>query len=166
MKPPAEAAAHTGYERGGNDIRRRPMKDTLKPGLKFEFDFKIPESKTVPYIYPESEEFQIMPKVFSTGFMIGLIEWACVRFTKDHLDWPREQSVGIDVRLNHLAATPPGLTVRVNGELTAVEGRKLSFAVSAHDGIDLITEGTHQRFVVDAEKFTAKAAEKAKQAGV
>lgn len=141
------------------------MKDTLKPGLKFEFDFKIPESKTVPYIYPEAEEFQIMPKVFSTGFMVGLVEWACIRFVNQHIDWPREQSVGIDVRMSHLAATPPGLTVKVNGELTAVEGRKLSFAVSAHDGVDLITEGTHQRFVVDAEKFTAKAAEKAKQAG-
>ncbi|MCC6711730.1 MAG: thioesterase family protein [Candidatus Dadabacteria bacterium] len=142
------------------------MKDTLKPGLKFEFDFKVPESKTVPYIYPESEEFRIMPKVFSTGFMVGLIEWACVRFVNEHIDWPREQSVGIDIRLNHLAATPPGLTVKVNGELTGVEGRKLSFAVSAHDGVDLITEGTHERFVVNAEKFTAKAEEKARQAGV
>ncbi len=68
----------------------------------------MPESKTVPYIYPESEEFQIMPKVFSTGFMVGLIEWACVRFVNEHIDWPREQSVGIDVRLNHLARRPPG----------------------------------------------------------
>mgnify|MGYP001338155992 FL=1 len=141
------------------------MKDTLKPGLKFEFDFKVPESKTVPYISPESEEFQIMPKVLSTGFMVGLIEWACVRIVNEHIDWPSEQSVGIDIRLNHLAATPPGLTVKVNGELTGVEGRKLSFAVSAHDGVDLITVGTHERVVVNAEKFAAKAEEKAGQAG-
>jgi len=56
------------------------MYETLKAGLTFEFDYTVPESKTVPYIYPEAEEFQLMPKVFSTGFMIGLIEWACVKF--------------------------------------------------------------------------------------
>jgi fluoroacetyl-CoA thioesterase len=140
------------------------MSDSLKPGMKFEFDFTIPESKTVPYIYPESEEFQQMPKVFSTGFMIGLIEWACVRFINNYIDWPSQQSVGIDVNFNHTAATPPGLTVKVSGELTEVDGRKLTFHITAHDGIDKITEGTHQRFIVDAEKFAERAAKKAESA--
>ena len=140
------------------------MSDSLKPGMKFEFDFTIPESKTVPYIYPESEEFQQMPKVFSTGFMIGLIEWACVRFVNNYIDWPRQQSVGIDVNFNHTASTPPGLTVKVSGELTEVDGSKLTFAITAHDGIDKISEGTHQRFIVDAEKFAARAAKKAESA--
>jgi fluoroacetyl-CoA thioesterase len=138
------------------------MSDTLKPGMRFDFDFTIPESKTVPYIYPESEEFQMMPKVFSTGFMIGLIEWACVRFVNGHIDWPREQSVGIDVKLSHTAATPPGLTVNVKGELTEIEGRKLTFSIVAHDGIDVISEGTHQRFIVDAERFIARVEKKSK----
>lgn len=137
------------------------MSDSLKPGMKFEFDFTIPESKTVPYIYPESEEFRQMPKVFSTGFMIGLIEWACVRFVNNYIDWPSQQSVGIDVNLNHTAATPPGLTVKISGELTEVDGRKLTFSITAHDGVDKISEGTHQRFIVDAEKFAARAAKKA-----
>ena len=136
------------------------MSNSLKPGLKFEFDFTIPETKTVPYIYPESEEFQMMPRVFSTGFMVGLIEWACVRFVNNYIDWPREQSVGIDVNLNHTAATPPGLTVKVSGELLEVDGRKLTFSIAAHDGIDVISEGTHQRFIIDAEKFAARAAKK------
>jgi fluoroacetyl-CoA thioesterase len=140
------------------------MSDTLKPGMTFEFDYTIPETKTVPYIYPESEEFQMMPKVFSTGFMIGLIEWACVRFINNYIDWPREQSVGIDVNLNHTAATPPGLTVNVKGELREVDGRKLTFSIVAHDGIDQISEGTHQRFIVDAERFKARAEKKAKPA--
>jgi fluoroacetyl-CoA thioesterase len=137
------------------------MGESLKPGMKFEFDFTIPESKTVPYIYPESEEFRIMPKVFSTGFMIGLIEWACVRFVNDYIDWPREQTVGIDVKLNHTAATPPGFTVNVKGELIDVDGKKLTFSIVAHDGIDVISEGTHQRFIVDAERFTARVEKKA-----
>jgi fluoroacetyl-CoA thioesterase len=140
------------------------MYPTLKPGLTFEFDFKIPETKTVPYIYPESEEFQQMPRVFSTGFMIGLIEWACVRFVNEHIDWPNEQSVGIDVNLNHTAATPPGLTVTVKGELSEVDGKRLVFNVEAHDGVDQITKGTHQRFIINAEKFIKKAEEKAEVA--
>ena len=138
------------------------MYETLKPGLTFELDYKVPENKTVPYIFPEAEEFQLMPRVFSTGFMIALIEWACVKFVNEHIDWPREQSVGIDVNLNHTAATPPGLTVTVKGELVEVDGKRLVFAIEAHDGVDQITSGTHQRFIVNAEKFIAKAQEKAK----
>jgi len=140
------------------------MHETLKAGLTFEFDFTIPESKTVPHIYPESEEFQLMPRVFSTGFMIGLMEWACVRFVNEHIDWPREQSVGIDVNLNHTAATPPGLTVNVKGELVEVDGKRLVFSIVAHDGVDQISKGTHQRFIVNADKFVAKAEEKARSA--
>jgi fluoroacetyl-CoA thioesterase len=52
------------------------MKDSLQSGLTFEFSFRIPEEKTVPYLYPESPEFQVMPKVLATGFMVGLFEWA------------------------------------------------------------------------------------------
>jgi fluoroacetyl-CoA thioesterase len=140
------------------------MYPTLKPGLTLEFDYVVPENKTVPYIYPESEEFQHMPRVFSTGFMIGLIEWACVRFVNKHIDWPREQSVGIDVNLNHTAATPPGLTVTVKGELAEVDGKRLVFNVEAHDGVDQITKGTHQRYIINAEKFIKKAEEKAESA--
>jgi fluoroacetyl-CoA thioesterase len=140
------------------------MSHSLNPGMTFEFDFTIPETKTIPYIYPESEEFQMMPKVFSTGFMIGLIEWACVRFINDYIDWPREQTVGIDVSLNHTAATPPGLTVNVKGELIEVDGKRLTFSIIAHDGIDVISKGTHQRFIVDAERFKARAEKKANRA--
>ncbi len=140
------------------------MYPTLKPGLTFEFDYEVPENKTVPHIFPESPEFQQMPHVFSTGFMIALIEWACMRFVNEHTDWPREQSVGIDVNLNHTAATPPGMTVTVKGELTEVDGKRLVFAIEAHDGVDRITKGTHQRFIVNAERFIAKAQEKAESA--
>ncbi len=136
------------------------MKDSLSPGLSFEFQFKIPETKTVPYLYPESPEFQLMPKVLATGFMVGLFEWACIRAVNPHLDWPREQTVGVAIQVNHTAATPPGLTVTVQGKLEKVEGRKLSFTLTAHDGVDKISAGTHDRFVIDAERFNAKAAAK------
>ncbi len=137
------------------------MKDSLKPGLAFEFKFKVPENKTVPHLYPESSEFQEMPRVLATGFMVGLFEWACIQAINPHIEWPEEQTVGIHVNLSHIAATPPGLTITVKGKLEEVAGRKLNFSIVADDGLDKISEGTHDRFVVNAAKFNAKMASKA-----
>ncbi len=97
-----------------------------------------------------------MPRVFATGYMVALLEWACIDAIKPHLDWPAEQSVGTHINVSHLAATPPGLTVTVQARLDEVDGKRLKFTVSAHDGVDTITEGTHERFVIDAEKFSAR----------
>ena len=140
------------------------MKETLRAGLTHRFRFTIPATKTVPHLYPESAMFQEMPQVLATGFMVGLMEWACIEAIRPHLDWPREQSLGTLVNFTHLAATPPGLTVTVNVRLDSVDGSRLTFLLVADDGIDKIAEGTHQRFVIDAARFTAKVAEKARRA--
>jgi fluoroacetyl-CoA thioesterase len=132
------------------------MKDSLRPGLTFEFKFTVPENKTVPHLYPESSEFQAMPRVLATGFMVGLFEWACIQAINPLIDWPEEQTVGIHVNLSHTAATPPGLTITVKGKLEAVEGRRLSFSIVAEDGLDKISEGTHDRFIINAAKFNDK----------
>jgi fluoroacetyl-CoA thioesterase len=137
------------------------MKNTLQPGLTHTFQFRVPESKTVPHLYPEATMFQEMPAVLATGFMVGLLEWACIETIRPHLDWPSEQTLGTHVNFSHEAATPPGLTVTVSVELTHVEGRKLKFRVEAHDGIDKISAGTHERYVIDAQRFRAKVAQKA-----
>lgn len=137
------------------------MKDTLKPGLTHQFKFKIPPSKTVPHLYPESQMFREMPEVLATGYMVGLVEWACIEALRPHLDWPREKSLGTHVNLSHLAATPPGLTVTVDVRLDRMEGRKLTFSIEAHDGVDRISAGTHERHVIDDARFVAKVAEKA-----
>jgi fluoroacetyl-CoA thioesterase len=63
--------------------------------------------------------------------------------------------------VSHEAATPPGLEVTASVELIAVQGRKLTFTVSAHDGVDLISHGRHERFVIDKQRFDAKVAAKA-----
>ncbi len=139
------------------------MKDTLKPGLTHTFQFRIPETKTVPHLYPESQMFQEMPAVLATGYMVGLLEWACVEAIRPHLDWPAEQTLGTHVNFSHEAATPPGLTVTVNVLLQRVEGRKLVFDVQAHDGVDRISSGTHERFVIDATRFRNKVAEKTRK---
>ena len=78
-----------------------------------------------------------------------------------HLD-AGEGSVGTHVDVSHLAATPPGMTVTVDAECVEVSGRKVVFKVSAHDGMDLIGEGRHERVVVAWDRFNAKVAEKAK----
>ncbi len=140
------------------------MKDTLKPGLIHRFQFRIPPSKTVPQLYPESQMFREMPEVFATGYLVGLLEWACIEALRPHLDWPREQSLGTHVNFSHLAATPPGLTVTVDVRLDRVDGRKLTFSITAHDGVDKITEGTHERVVIDSARFAARLAEKSRSA--
>ena len=138
------------------------MKETLKPGIRYQHQFVLPESKTVPSLYPESEEFVLMPEVFATGFLVGFLEWACIKAINPHIDWPQEQTLGTHIDVSHVAATPPGLTVTATVELIAVEGRRLVFTVEAHDGVDLISQGRHERFVINKEKFDAKMGKKKK----
>jgi fluoroacetyl-CoA thioesterase len=140
------------------------MKDTLKPGLKYQHKFLIPLSKTVPALYPEADEFLIMPEVFATGFMVGFLEWACIKCINPHIDWPTEQTLGTHIDVSHLAATPPGLEVTATVELVEVDGRRLVFHVEAHDGVDTISQGRHERFVINREKFDAKVNGKRKPA--
>lgn len=136
------------------------MKASLQPGIKYQHKFTVPASKTVPALYPEAEEFVAMPEVFATGFLVGFLEWACIKAINPHLDWPQEQTVGTHINVSHEAATPPGLEVTANVELIAVEGRKLVFSVEAHDGIDLISKGQHERFIINKERFDAKVGSK------
>ena len=140
------------------------MKTSLVPGITFTFRYPVPEDKTVPHVYPESPRFREMPAVFATAYLVGLLEWACIEAIQPHLD-EGEQSVGTGVWVTHTAATPPGLTVTVDVALSKVEGRKLTFSVRAHDGVDAISEGTHERFVIDSVRFLRKVGEKAAAAG-
>ena len=139
------------------------MDKTLEPGIRHAFTYEVPANKTVPALDPESQEFQAMPRVFATGYLVGLIEWTCIQAVNPHLDWPREQTVGTHIDLGHSAPTPPGCPVTVAVELVEVEKRRLRFRVSARDDVGAISEGTHERFVVDAERFNSKLAER--QAG-
>ena len=132
----------------------------MKP-IEYEFRYRVPETKTVPALYPEAPEFQEMPEVFATGYLVGLLEWACIQAIKPFLDWPREQTVGTHIDVSHSAATPPGMVVTVSVKLIEVQGRKLVFDVQAHDGVDLISRGRHERHVIERARFDEKAALKA-----
>ena len=139
------------------------MKDTLAVGLQYQHTFKVPASKTVPALYPEADEFLAMPEVFATGYLVGFLEWACIKAINPYLDFPHEQTVGTHINVSHQAATPVGLTVTANVELVKIEGRKLTFKVEAHDGIDVISQGTHERFIINKEKFDSKTLSKLQQ---
>ena len=131
------------------------MRETLKPGIRHEFTFEVTDGKTVPALFPEAPEFQQMPRVFASGYLVGLIEWTCIQAIVPHIDWPKEQTVGTHFDLGHAAPTPPGCAVTVEVELVAVDKRRLRFRVSARDDAAVVSEGTHERFVVDAERFNA-----------
>ena len=138
------------------NLKGGPVKDTLKAGIESTFSFRITEAKTVPALYPEAPEFRMMPDVFATGFMVGFIEWTCIKAINPHLDWPEEQTVGTHINLSHIAATPPGMEVTARVTLSKVDGRRLLFEVEARDGKELISRGTHERFIINKKRFDEK----------
>ncbi len=139
------------------------MKETLQIGIEYNHTYTVPKNKLVPALYPEAEEFLVMPEVFATGYLVGLIEWTCIKALNPHLDWPSEQTVGIKIEVNHTAATPTGFTINVKTKLVEIDGKRLIFEISAHDGVDTISKGTHERFVINKEIFDAKLEEKKNQ---
>ena len=130
------------------------MKDTLKPGIKATFSYTVPLDKTLPHIYPEAAEMQTMPEVFASGFMIALMEWASVKALQPHMD-EGEGSVSVHFDISHDAPTPPGFTVTIEAEVTEVDKNRVWLSLRAHDGVDTISEGYHQRAVVAWDKFSA-----------
>ena len=130
-------------------------------GLKHRFSYTVPVSKTVPHLYDESPELAVMPEVFATGFMVGLMEWTCVQLMAPHLD-DGEGSLGIHIDVSHKSATPPGIAVTVDAECIEVRGPRAKFKVSAHDGVDEIGSGTHERFIVSWDRFNRR---RCRQAG-
>ena len=94
--------------------------------------------------------------VYATPAMACLIEGACLDAVSAALS-PGMTTVGTELSIKHLAATPVGMQVRAQAELTAIDGKKLTFAVAAFDEKEQIGTGTHERFVVNSERFLQKA---------
>ena len=101
--------------------------------------------------------------VFATPYMIALLENAAVNAVQAGLE-EGQGTVGTRLEVTHDAATPVGMKVWAEAELTAVEGRKLTFAVAAFDEAGPIGRGVHQRFVIQNEKFLSRAQAKKKEA--
>ena len=103
----------------------------------------------------------ILPPVFATPMMVLFMENAALNAVRPYLE-PGETCVGTGVSLKHLAATPVGHRIAAEAEVTKVEGRRIEFKVSARDEAELIGTGTHERMVVNVERFLQKLAMKAK----
>src|SRR5262249_34457846 len=123
-------------------------------GLEHELRLVVSDAQTVPALYPEAPEFRAMPAVFASGFMVGMVEWACIRAIAAHLE-PEELSLGTGFHLTHSAATPPGMAAVARPRLDRVDGPRLPFAVQVDDERDRICDGAHERFVVDRDRFLA-----------
>ena len=102
----------------------------------------------------------LLPPVLATPVMIMMMENAALNAIRAFLE-PGESAVGTVVNVRHLAATPIGQTVRAEAEVTELDGRRISFSVSAHDEREAIGSGTHERMVVNLDRLGAKLAAKA-----
>ena len=131
------------------------MKETLAPGLEHTFSFVVSQEKTVPYVYPESDLFREMPQVFATAFMVGFMEWACMEALRPYLE-EGERTLGTMINVTHQAATPPGMTVTAHVKCLEVEGKRTVWEIEARDDVEIIGKGTHERFIVNNEKFSAR----------
>jgi fluoroacetyl-CoA thioesterase len=136
------------------------MSPQLQPGLSFEWRYTVPARATVPQLYHDTPFCLDMPEVLATGYMVGMMELACVNGIMPFVDGPREQSLGTMVSFQHLAPTPPGMTLTIKGEVIEVEGRRVRFRVEAWDDVERICEGIHERCVIDPARFEAKLAQK------
>lgn len=130
------------------------MKPSLQPGISLVRRIAVGKEKTISFMGEEG-------RVYATPYLLGDIEYTCRDLILRHAD-SDEDSVGIEVAIRHLAPTLPGSTVEIAATVTAVEGRKVIFAVTAKDEVDTISSGSHARFVVDKaktiERLKAKAA--------
>lgn len=100
--------------------------------------------------------------VFATPAMVALMEETCMKSVQAELD-EGCGTVGTGLTIQHVSATPVGMKVRCASKLVEVDGRKLVFDVQAFDDAGLIGQGTHERFIIESDKFFAKAKKKLEQ---
>ena len=134
------------------------MDFSAKTGLRSEATALVDETNTALAMGSGS-----LP-VYATPALAALMEKAAAELVEAELpgEWT---SVGTELHIEHLAATPIGLTVRAEAELVGAAGRKLSFCVTASDGQEMIGRGTHERFLVKREAFMQKASRKIAENG-
>jgi predicted thioesterase len=132
------------------------MKATLCPGVSRVNRITVNRDRSIGFMGEEG-------RVYGTPYLVGDIEQTCRELLLEHGD-AGEDSVGTDIAIKHLAPTLLGMSVEITVTVSALEGRKVSFDVSAKDEVEPICSGTHGRFVVDVgktiERLKAKAAKR------
>ncbi len=130
--------------------------DGVTPGLRGTASLVVGTNDTAPRV--GSGRIAVL----ATPVMINLIEEAALNAV-EHLLPEGQQSLGTRLDVTHVAPTPVGMAVTAEAEVIAVEGRNITFRVSARDAHDVIGEGQHDRVVVTEARFTARVAEKAER---
>ena len=130
------------------------MTEALSVGMTHEIERQTNEDMSAQKVFPH------VPNVYATSVMVGHMEEVCADMVLTHLG-EGEQTVGIGMQFSHTAATPLGMKVRFSAKLIEIDGRKLVFEVEGFDEADKIGKATHQRFIINADKFNSKMAEKA-----
>jgi predicted thioesterase len=145
----------TGLQKARADLQALLSKENgVSTGIKAQMSVTVDETNTA-----SSLGSGYLP-VFGTPAMIALMEETAASCVELFLE-SGYSTVGTEVNIKHLAATPIGMQVRIEAELTGVNGRELVFTVAAYDDAEKIGEGTHTRFIVQNEKFLSKTAKKA-----
>ena len=134
------------------------MKNSLKAGLSSSETVAIDESRCIGFMGKEG-------MVYATPKMVSDVEYTCRDFLLEHLD-AGEDSVGTQVVIDHLAATPLGLKVSVEIKILEVEKRRIKFEFSVKDPVEEAGRGTHTRFVVETAKTRERLAAKRAKAGL
>jgi fluoroacetyl-CoA thioesterase len=129
------------------------MKQSLRSGVSRINRIEVDRDRTIGFMGEEG-------RVYGTPYLVRDIEMTCRQLLLDHGD-AGEDSVGTDVSIKHLAPTLLGMAVEITATVSAVEGRKVVFEISAKDDLDLISTGTHGRFVVDVKKTVERLKAKA-----
>lgn len=128
--------------------------EALTPGLKGEKTIVVGDEHTAPHVGSG-----VVP-VLATPVMVNLMEAAALAAVEEFLP-DGYQTLGTVLNVRHFAATPVGLEVTAFAELTSIDGRTLTFALKAEDEQEAIGEGTHERVIVNVERFEARARKKA-----
>ena len=126
---------------------------SIKPGLKGTTEILVGTRDTAPHVGSGKV------KVLATPVMVNLMEEAALNAVEGLLP-AGHQTVGTRLDITHTAATPVGMRVTATAEVTKVDGRKLTFHVSARDEREVIGEGTHERIIINVARFDQRAQEK------
>jgi len=132
------------------------MKPSLKAGLESTARIAIDRDRTIDFMGEAA-------RVYATPMLVRDIEATCRNLLLEHLD-AGEDSVGTRVEIDHLAATPLGMSVSITVRLAELNGRAAVFEVEGRDAVDAIVRGKHSRFVVDIAKTGQRLAAKAAKA--
>ncbi|SDC73088.1 Predicted thioesterase [Cupriavidus sp. YR651] len=132
------------------------MENDIKVGATCTRTLVVDRARTIDFL---GEDLRI----YATPELVRDIEQVCLDFLQDHVT-PGQSSVGTEVSVEHAGATPLGGEVRIEAEVTAADGRSVTFRVAARDAVETVCTGIHRRFVVDVERLKSRVRKKVEAA--